>query len=223
VRRQIPNLMTLGCLVLGFSEVGAVLSGHSALAAAFLLWALILDGLAGQVAKRRGGTSELGAELDSLASLMAFGVGVMVMAFERSLRDLGPLGWFVAVAAAVAAALRLSRDTPNKASWQLYNGLPLPACGAAIALLATLDQPPQLVAVAALALSALMLVPLEYPRFSQALPVQIAMGLLLALAAVIPLLRHAVLGIVLLYVLGGPWFDFGGLLARSPLKRKRHG
>ncbi|HXC62937.1 MAG TPA: CDP-alcohol phosphatidyltransferase family protein, partial [bacterium] len=72
MRRHVPNIMTLGCLVMGFSEVGAVLSGHSELAAGFLLWALLLDGLAGQVAKRRNGTSELGAELDSLACLMAF-------------------------------------------------------------------------------------------------------------------------------------------------------
>ena len=80
-----------------------------------------------------------------------------------------------------------------------------------------------MVAIAALALSALMLVPIHYARFSQSLAVQIPLGILVALSALVPPLRVAVLAVVLLYVLGGPWFDFWGILESAPLKRKSYG
>ena len=220
--RQLPNLLTMGSLVLGFSELGAVLSGHSELGAGFLLWALLLDGLAGQFARRRDRKTELGAELDSLASLIAFGIGVMVLAFERCLRQMGPIGWIVAVGVAVATALRLSRDNPSKPDWPRYQGLPVPAFGTAIALLATADQPPQLVAIAAVALAVLMLAPLSYARFSQRMAVQLPMGIGVGLAAFVPMLRPAVLVLALLYALGGAYFEFFGVLESqaSPAKAR---
>ena len=216
MKRQIPNLLTMASLVLGFSELGAVLGGHSELGAGFLLWALLLDGSAGQWARRRGRQSELGAELDSLAALIAFGIGVMVLAFERSLRQLGPLGWIVAVAVAVAAALRLSRDNSTRPDWPRYQGLPVAAFGTAVALLASLDEPPAIVAGAAVSLAVMMLSPLSYARFSQNKAVQGVAGLLVGLAALLPSLRVAVLGAAILYALGGAWFDFWGVLEAQP-------
>jgi len=215
MKLQVPNFLSLGCLVLGFGELGAVLSGKSGLAAGFLLWALLLDGLAGQVARRRDVKSDLGAELDSLASLIAFGIGVMVLAFERSLKDLGPWGWIVAVAVAVATALRLSRDNPSNPDWPRYQGLPVPAFGAAIGLLSVMDQPPALLAGAALALGVLMLAPLSYARFSQKIWIQAPLGILIAAAALYAPLRQVLLMLALLYALGGAFFSFSGILERE--------
>jgi CDP-diacylglycerol--serine O-phosphatidyltransferase len=217
--RHFPNALTLISLVLGFSELGAVLSGQSPLAASLLLWALLLDGLAGQWARKKNGSSELGAELDSLAALMAFGVSVMVLAFEFSLRQLGFLGWVVAVGVAVAAALRLSRDNASKPDWPSYQGLPVPAFGVAVGLMVTLNQPPELVAIATLSLAVLMLAPLQYSRFSQRSVVQIPLGILLVMAILLPHLRLAFLVVVLLYALGGSFFEFWGVLeSPQPLK-----
>jgi CDP-diacylglycerol--serine O-phosphatidyltransferase len=218
--RHFPNFLTLISLVLGFSELGAVLSGHSELAAGLLLWALLLDGLAGQFARKRNRSSELGAELDSLAALMAFGISVMVLAFERSLIDLGPMGWIVAVGAAVATALRLSRDNPSNPDWPRYQGLPVPAFGAAVALLVTSEQvPPDFVAIAVSALAVLMLAPFHYARFSQRLWVQAPLGIFVVAAIIMPQLREIVLFFVLFYALGGAFFEFWGLLESvAPLK-----
>lgn len=221
MKLQVPNALTLGSLVLGFGELGAVLSGKSHLAAGFLLWALLLDGLAGQLARHRDGKSDLGAELDQLASLIAFGIGVMVLAFERSLRDIGPWGWIVAVAVAVATALRLSRDNPSKPDWPRYQGLPVPAFGAAVGLLAVMDQPPRIMVGACLALAVLMLSPLSYARFSQKAVVQAPLGALIALAALFPQFRPAVLMLALAYALGGAFFDFWGVLEREAPRPKR--
>lgn len=221
MKRHVPNLLTMGSLVLGFGELGAVLSGHSELGAGLLLWALLLDGGAGQWARRRDRKTELGAELDSLGALIAFGIAVMVMAFERSLREMGPLGWVIAVGVAVAAALKLSRDNPTSPDWPRYQGLPVAACGTGIALLCTLDQPPRIVATASVALAVLMLSPLHYARFSQARGVQAAMGISVGLAALWMPLRPLVLMLVLLYALGGAWFDFWGVLEGRPEPKAR--
>src|SRR5258705_8816340 len=104
--------------------------------------ALLADGLSGQLARRRNHASDLGAELDSLACLIAFGVRVMVLAFVRSLKDLGAFGWVLAVGVAVAVALRLSRDNASNPEWPSYHGLPVPAFGAALGLLSEMPVSP---------------------------------------------------------------------------------
>lgn len=221
IRRHFPNFLTLGSLILGFSELGAVLGGQSQAAAGLLLAALVLDGLAGQFARHRSGSSELGAELDSLAALMSFGISVIVLAFERSLQDLGIVGWIVAVASAVGVALRLSRDNPSNPDWPRYQGLPVPAFGCAVALIVTLQpSPATFVATAMLSLTVLMLMPVTYARFAQKGWVQVPLGIIIVVGIVWTPLR--VLGeiLVLLYALGGAFFEFWGVL-ESPVRRKR--
>jgi CDP-diacylglycerol--serine O-phosphatidyltransferase len=199
--------------------LGAVLGGNCAAAGSLLLWALLLDGLAGQAARKGKDESELGAELDSLAALIAFGIAVMVLAFEQSLRFLGPLGWVLSVGVAVSVALRLSRDNQANPDWPRYQGLPVPAFGAALGLLSLQDCPPLLLAAAAFSLAVLMLAPLSYARLSQSPMVQAGMGGLLMLAVALPAARLLVLWIALLYALGGAFFDFGGLLQPAAVKK----
>ncbi|MES2202552.1 MAG: CDP-alcohol phosphatidyltransferase family protein [candidate division FCPU426 bacterium] len=213
MKRQLPNLVTFVQILLGFSALGAVLNNASGLGAGILLLALLADGLSGQLARRHSSASDLGAELDALASLMAFGVSVMVLAFERSLRQLGPWGWAVAVAVAVSVALRLSRDNKNNPDWPLYQGLPVPAFGISVALLASQspDQP-WLVAGVSLGMAALMLSPLRYARLSKRPLVQGSLGVAVLLAVFYTPFRAWFLSAVLLYTLFGSFFGFFGTL-----------
>jgi CDP-diacylglycerol--serine O-phosphatidyltransferase len=213
VARHVPNLLTFAGLLFGFSELGSVLNGHSELAGAFLLLALLADGLSGQLARRRKHASELGAELDSLASLIAFGVSVMVLAFERSLRQLGPLGWLISVAVAVAVALRLSRDNASSPEGKRYHGLPVPAFGLSLGLLAERTQSAQgswVLALVALALAGLMLGPFSYARLSNRNALQLPLGLAVLLAVFFEPLRPLLLGAALLYCLAGAWVGRDG-------------
>lgn len=224
VTRHVPNLLTFAALLFGFSELGSVLSGQCELAAGFLLLALLADGLSGQLARRRNCASDLGAELDSLASLIAFGVSVMVLAFERSLRQWGGFGWVVAVGVAVAVALRLSRNNASNPESGAYHGLPVPAFGVAVGLIAQLPVPPWVVALAAVSLSVLMLSPFAYARISNRNGVQLSLGALLLLAVVAPMFRPMALGAALLYALGGSFFDFWGILkvaGKAKTRRRR--
>lgn len=222
--RRLPNGLSLACLVLGFFELGAVLGGRPGLAPVFLLLALLADGLAGQVAWRKGLTTPLGAELDSLASLMAFGVSATVFAFEQSLRQLEvqALGWLLGLAFAVAAALKLSRDNASSPDWPRYQGLPVPAFGTFLVLAASRGLPPWFTALAGLGLAAAMLSPLRYPRFASTAAVQAPLGLLVLVCALFPPARDLLLALVLLYAVAGPFSSLWGLLREDlpPAKAK---
>jgi CDP-diacylglycerol--serine O-phosphatidyltransferase len=219
MRRHVPNLLTFAGLLLGYAELGSVLNGSSSLAGGFLLLALLSDGVSGQWAKRRGHASDLGAELDSLACLIAFGVSVMVLAYERSLKQLGGLGLVLSVGVAVAVALRLSRDNAsNPEAGGRYHGLPVPAFGTALGLLSELPVDPRVVALCAVGFSVLMLGPLTYPRLSPNNKTQYSLGLGVAVAALCPQVRPVVLAVALLYAIAAPVFDFWGFLEAQPAK-----
>jgi CDP-diacylglycerol--serine O-phosphatidyltransferase len=207
-------------LVLGFGELGAVLQGEMILAAGLLLGALLMDGLAGQWARRHLRDSELGAELDSLAALMAFGVGAMVLAYEAKLSQLGIAGKTLVVGLAVATALRLAKDNNKSPDWPRYQGLPVPAFGACMGLFCTFaDVSANQAALAGLALAVLMLAPLRYPRFSNSLWVQLPLGAVVSIAIFYPPWRDAVLMTAFFYAVGGPFFEFWGILGDPPKPR----
>ncbi len=220
--KRLPNLLSLACIVLGFFELGAVLAGRPQAALSFLMLALLSDGLAGQLAWRGGLKTPLGAELDALGSLMAFGVAVTAFAFEACLRGLGGAGWFLAVAFAVAAALKLSRDNAASPDWPRYQGLPVPAFGAGLGLAAgRLGGHPWLPALLGLALAALMLSPLRYPRFASRAAVQAPMGLLVLAAAFWEPARDVLLAVVLIYAAAGPFSRLWGLLREESSPRRK--
>ena len=110
-------------------------------AVGFILLAAILDGLDGRIARLLKGTSRFGAELDSLADFLSFGVAPAFILYQFGLKDLKSFGWLVAMLFAIAAALRLARfnvmiDDPTRPEWKknFFVGIPAPA-GALIALL----------------------------------------------------------------------------------------
>src|SRR3546814_12756750 len=73
---------------------------------------MLSDGLDGRIARLMGATSELGAQLDSLSDVIAFGVAPAVMVYLWALSDAGGVGWAACLVYAACCALRLARFTP---------------------------------------------------------------------------------------------------------------
>ena len=105
----IPNIVTLVALCSGVSAIKFALAGQMNFAATAILISAILDGLDGQIARALRGQSSFGAELDSLADLVNFGVAPALVLYIWGLNDLGNLGWFACLIFVIAMALRLAR------------------------------------------------------------------------------------------------------------------
>ncbi len=131
----LPNLFTTGALFFGFYAIVASMNGHFANAAIAIFISMILDGLDGRVARLTNTQSDFGAEYDSLADMVSFGVAPALVAFTWALQDLGKVGWVAAFVYVAGAALRLARfntqlDTADK---NYFTGLASPAAAAIVA------------------------------------------------------------------------------------------
>lgn len=131
----LPNLFTTGALFSGFYAVVASMNGHFDKAAIAIFVAMILDGLDGRVARMTNTQSEFGAEYDSLADMVSFGVAPALVAFSWSLQSLGQAGWIAAFIYVAGAALRLARfntqiETADK---NYFTGLASPSAAAIVA------------------------------------------------------------------------------------------
>lgn len=141
VRYLLPNLITLLALCSGVTAIRLGLEARYELAVACVMLAVVLDAMDGRLARLLKGTSRFGAELDSLADFVNFGVAPAILLYVWSLNSLKTLGWVICLVLAIACALRLARfnvalDDPNKPAWsnQFFTGAPAPA-GAGLALL----------------------------------------------------------------------------------------
>lgn len=129
-----PNLVTLLALCLGLTAIRLVVEGKLEVAVVCILVAAALDGVDGRLARFLKGTSRFGAELDSLADFVNFGVATSFTLYIFVLKDLKSFGWIVALIFAIAMALRLARfnamlDDPTRPDWQkdFFVGMPAPA------------------------------------------------------------------------------------------------
>lgn len=139
VRRKgiylLPNLFTTSALFAGFFSVVAGINGDFTAAAVAIFIAMLLDGLDGRVARMTNTQSAFGAEYDSLADMLSFGVAPALVAFTWILQDIGKTGWVVAFLYVACAALRLARFNVQVGSvdkkW--FIGLPSPSAAALVA------------------------------------------------------------------------------------------
>ena len=131
----LPNLFTTGALFSGFYAVVAGMNGHFENAAIAIFVAMILDGLDGRVARLTNTQSDFGAEYDSLADMVSFGVAPALVAFSWALQDLGKVGWVAAFVYCAGAALRLARFNTQLAvaDKNFFTGLASPAAAAIVA------------------------------------------------------------------------------------------
>jgi CDP-diacylglycerol---serine O-phosphatidyltransferase len=141
IRIILPNLVTLLALCLGLTSIRFAAEGRNELAVVAIIGAAMLDGLDGRIARALSGTTRFGAELDSLADFVDFGVAPSLLLYFWSLRDIPSLGWFAAMVFAIACALRLARfnvmiDDAARPPWtsHFFIGMPAPA-GAIVVLL----------------------------------------------------------------------------------------
>jgi CDP-diacylglycerol--serine O-phosphatidyltransferase len=141
VRYLLPNLITLLALCSGITAIRLGIEGRYELAVAGVMVAVVLDAVDGRLARFLKGTSRFGAELDSLADFVNFGVAPALLLYTWSLNSLRTAGWVIALVLAICCALRLARfnvalDDPNKPAWAptFFTGAPAPA-GAGLALL----------------------------------------------------------------------------------------
>jgi CDP-diacylglycerol--serine O-phosphatidyltransferase len=141
VRVLIPNIFTLVGLCAGLTAIRMGIEHRWDLAVAALVFAAVLDGIDGRVARLLKASSRFGAELDSLADFVNFGVAPAIIMFNWALEDLRSVGWIAVLVFAVCSALRLARfnvslDATDTPAWKsnYFVGVPAPA-GAIILLL----------------------------------------------------------------------------------------
>ena len=139
VRRRgiylLPNLFTTAALFSGFYAIVSGMHGEFEAAAIAIFVAMILDGLDGRVARLTNTQSKFGAEYDSLADMVSFGVAPALVMFSWALSDLGEFGWACAFVYVACAALRLARFNTqiDTADNNFFSGLASPAAAAVVA------------------------------------------------------------------------------------------
>ena len=141
VRMLVPNFITLLAICAGLTAIRLSTEGRMELAVAAIVFAAVLDGIDGRVARMIKGQSKFGAELDSLADFVNFGVAPGLILYFWQLHQLGNGGWIAAMVFAISGGLRLARfnatmDDPNKPAFaaNYFTGVPAPM-GAILALL----------------------------------------------------------------------------------------
>jgi CDP-diacylglycerol--serine O-phosphatidyltransferase len=141
VRMLVPNFITLLAICAGLTAIRLSTEGRMELAVAAIVFAAMLDGLDGRVARMIKGQSKFGAELDSLADFVNFGVAPGLILYFWQLHDLHNVGWIAAMIFAISGGLRLARfnatmDDTNKPAFaaNFFTGVPAPAGAIAVLL-----------------------------------------------------------------------------------------
>ena len=133
IRMLVPNVITLLAICAGLTAIRLSIEGRNELALAAIVFAAVLDGIDGRVARMIKGQSRFGAELDSLADFVNFGVAPALILYFWQLHDLNNVGWIAAMIFAISGGLRLARfnatmDDPNKPPFaaNYFTGVPAP-------------------------------------------------------------------------------------------------
>ena len=250
LRALVPNAITVSALCVGLTSIRFAIEGASIvdpvvaepvwkLCVAAVILAGMLDGIDGRIARLLKAQSRFGAELDSLADSISFGVAPALILYLWSLQHLPRLGWFAALAFAICCVLRLARfnaridmaDEPRKAAGFL-TGVPAPV-GAGLSFLPMylwiasgndLFRDPRLVGAWVVLMAFLLISSLPTlswaklrPRRSVRLEVLALVGL--AVAALFSEPWLTLVGISVLYLILIPV----GVIAYARFKRRRAG
>ena len=136
----IPNMMTIAAICAGLTAIRFGFQDNFTLAILLILVAAVLDGLDGRIARLLKSESEFGAELDSLADFVNFGVAPAFLIYVWALQDMRSAGWISVLIFAVCSVIRLARfNVDNKSDdivedSRFFVGVPAPA-GAMLILL----------------------------------------------------------------------------------------
>ena len=130
----LPNMLTLIGVCIGLTSIRFALDGKFEFAIIAIIFAALIDGLDGRIARIIKGTSKVGKELDSLTDMISFGVAPAFIMYFWKLSTLGRLGWLLCLIYVICVALRLARFNVNsnqEPSWRdnFFEGVPSPAGG----------------------------------------------------------------------------------------------
>ena len=130
----LPNMLTLIGVCIGLTSIRFALDEKFGLAIIAIIFAALIDGLDGRIARLIKGTSKVGKELDSLTDMISFGVAPAFIMYFWNLNSLGRFGWLVCLIYVICVALRLARFNVNSTeepTWKdnFFEGVPSPAGG----------------------------------------------------------------------------------------------
>ena len=133
-RMILPNMLTLIGVCIGLSSIKFALDEKFKLSIIAIIFAALIDGLDGRIARLIKGTSKVGKELDSLTDVISFGVAPSFVMYFWLLNNLGKFGWLLCLIYVVCVTLRLARFNVNsneEPSWKdnFFEGVPSPAGG----------------------------------------------------------------------------------------------
>ncbi len=133
-RMILPNMLTLIGVCIGLTSIRFALDGRFEFAIIAIIFAALIDGLDGRIARLIKGTSKVGKELDSLTDMISFGVAPAFIMYFWKLNTLGRFGWLLCLVFVICVALRLARFNVNsnqEPSWKdnFFEGVPSPAGG----------------------------------------------------------------------------------------------
>lgn len=217
----LPNLLTITAICAGLTSIRFGYQGDFETAVRLVLLACVLDGLDGRLARLLKCQSSMGAELDSLADFLNFGVAPGLIIHAWALQDFSGLGWIAVLGYAICAVLRLARFNVGNAqnsSSDFFEGLPSPA-GALLAMFPMYvsflidDQPvasPAVIAVYLLVVGLLMISRLPTYSFKNSRIRRenmrfILLGVVLTVAALLTYLWTTLIVVTLIYVLSVFW------------------
>ncbi len=136
IRRLLPNVITILALCCGLTSIRLGLQGQFEMAVVIVVFAALLDGVDGRLARLLKVESKIGAQLDSLVDFLNFGIAPVVLVYIWAMETMGRLGWLAMLCFTVCAALRLARfnvetSNPDRPVWRdnYFTGMPSPAAG----------------------------------------------------------------------------------------------
>jgi CDP-diacylglycerol--serine O-phosphatidyltransferase len=206
IRMLVPNLITLLAICAGLTAIRLSTEGRMELAVAAIVFAAVLDGVDGRIARMIKGQSKFGAELDSLADFVNFGVAPGLILYFWQLHDLNNVGWIASMVFAIAGSLRLARfnatmDDPDKPAFaaNFFTGMPAPLGAITVMLpvyLSFLDvpMPPAVITTAYVLVIAFLMVS-RLPVFSgKAVNMRVPRELVLLISATVVLFVALLIG-----------------------------
>jgi CDP-diacylglycerol--serine O-phosphatidyltransferase len=217
----LPNLLTTASLFAAFYSIVASLKGMYEIAAITIFIGMVADGLDGRIARLTNTQSAFGAQYDSLADMVTFGVAPSLLLYSWSLQQLGKVGWLVAFIYTASVALRLARfnvqlETVDK---RYFQGLACPAAAAIISSFVwccdqnNLLQPSVVIisAVLSIIISLLMISNIRYYSFKEIdfkgkVPFLSVLIILILFVAVAAAPAYVLFFASLLYALWGPCY-----------------
>jgi CDP-diacylglycerol--serine O-phosphatidyltransferase len=239
----LPNMFTVLSLCAGLTSIRYALDGRFELAVALIVVAGVLDGLDGRSARLLKISSRLGAELDSLADFLSFGVAPAMLVYLWSLNQVKAFGWALVLLFATCCALRLARfntelEETDRPPWmsRFFTGMPAPAAaGCAIiplllALAFQVDWPRNWLLNAGVLIAVAFLMVSRIPTFSiktvvvrvkphWILPTLLGVGLLVAALSSAPWHTLLAVGVVYLASLPVGWWSAWRLRRRDEAER----